>query len=108
MIIFSSAGTNPFPTGPQGITDFQFLRFHKVRHPRAPCGPMFFLCLFLRLVEVVIPECRITTEKCEHIFLHSKNYIASLIWNLVRDAGIEPASSRLKGECIPKSANPAK
>src|SRR5215467_446677 len=26
---------------------------------------------------------------------------------LVRDAGIEPASSRLKGECISKSANPA-
>ena len=28
--------------------------------------------------------------------------------NLVRDAGIEPASSRLKGECIAASANPAK
>ncbi len=28
--------------------------------------------------------------------------------NLVRDAGIEPASSRLKGECISASANPAK
>jgi hypothetical protein len=27
---------------------------------------------------------------------------------LVRDAGIEPASSRLKGECIAASANPAK
>jgi hypothetical protein len=27
--------------------------------------------------------------------------------NLVRDAGIEPASSRLKGECISRSANPA-
>src|SRR6185312_14335345 len=27
--------------------------------------------------------------------------------NLVRDAGIEPASSRLKGECIAASANPA-
>ena len=27
---------------------------------------------------------------------------------LVRDAGIEPASSRLKGECISISANPAK
>src|SRR5215469_15275386 len=27
---------------------------------------------------------------------------------LVRDAGIEPASSRLKGECISLSANPAK
>jgi hypothetical protein len=26
---------------------------------------------------------------------------------LVRDAGIEPASSRLKGECISLSANPA-
>src|SRR6516164_557376 len=26
---------------------------------------------------------------------------------LVRDAGIEPASSRLKGECISISANPA-
>jgi hypothetical protein len=25
----------------------------------------------------------------------------------VRDAGIEPASSRLKGECIAASANPA-
>jgi hypothetical protein len=27
---------------------------------------------------------------------------------MVRDAGIEPASSRLKGECIAASANPAK
>src|SRR5215472_15766027 len=27
---------------------------------------------------------------------------------MVRDAGIEPASSRLKGECIATSANPAK
>jgi hypothetical protein len=26
---------------------------------------------------------------------------------MVRDAGIEPASSRLKGECIAISANPA-
>src|SRR5262249_18020492 len=26
---------------------------------------------------------------------------------MVRDAGIEPASSRLKGECIAASANPA-
>src|SRR5208337_1423467 len=28
--------------------------------------------------------------------------------NLVRDVGIEPTSSRLKGECISLSANPAK
>ena len=27
--------------------------------------------------------------------------------NLVRDVGIEPTSSRLKGECISLSANPA-
>ena len=35
-------------------------------------------------------------------------YAASLFTTLVRDAGIEPASSRLKGECISLSANPAK
>src|SRR5437879_13278533 len=28
-------------------------------------------------------------------------------WLLVRDVGIEPTSSRLKGECISISANPA-
>lgn len=32
---------------------------------------------------------------------------APLFVNLVRDAGIEPASSRLKGKCIAASANPA-
>ena len=34
-------------------------------------------------------------------------YAASLL-TLVRDTGIEPASSRLKGECISISANPAR
>lgn len=34
-------------------------------------------------------------------------YAASFFTTLVRDAGIEPASSRLKGECISLSANPA-
>jgi hypothetical protein len=34
-------------------------------------------------------------------------YAASLLL-LVRDVGIEPTSSRLKGECISISANPAK
>ena len=34
-------------------------------------------------------------------------YAASFVL-LVRDVGIEPTSSRLKGECIPLSANPAK
>src|SRR5215813_4487622 len=40
--------------------------------------------------------------------------VGQLFWSvelpaqiLVRDAGIEPASSRLKGECIATSANPA-
>ena len=35
-------------------------------------------------------------------------YAASFLLTVVRDAGIEPASSRLKGECIAASANPAK
>ena len=34
-------------------------------------------------------------------------YAAAFFTTLVRDAGIEPASSRLKGECISISANPA-
>lgn len=34
-------------------------------------------------------------------------YAAPFFTTLVRDAGIEPASSRLKGECISLSANPA-
>ena len=32
---------------------------------------------------------------------------AALLLALVRDVGIEPTSSRLKGECISLSANPA-
>ena len=52
-------------------------------------------------------RCRTRTgiQSLEDSVLVLLNEAPSLL--LVRDAGIEPASSRLKGECIATSANPA-